>query len=197
MYGAGQHPFIKDIFSFTAVLQGSVRTADRRVHLTVVYFGHEGLQEVKSSLVKLSSEESFSNYSLLPVDEEFSRGRGLDIGAHSWTRGDVLMSSATWKSTSPLDFLNTCRLHASPSSFMYNPRHCLWKLGQPLQLTCSGMNSILVYVGHSLLGFYFPFSWELRHQDGHWGRLFQGLWATSLWVLVAFLLHRKRFFLKI
>ncbi|CAL8299720.1 unnamed protein product [Merluccius merluccius] len=70
-----------------------------------------------------------------------------------------------------------------------------WWGGQPF--IYPGMNSILVYVGHSLLGFYFPFSWEMRYQESHWERLFQGLWATSLWVFVAFLLYRKRFFLKI
>lgn len=48
---------------------------DRQVHLTVVYFGQEGLQEVKSSLEKTSREERFTNYTLIPVDEEFSRGR--------------------------------------------------------------------------------------------------------------------------
>ncbi|CAB1343402.1 unnamed protein product [Coregonus sp. 'balchen'] len=64
---------------------------DRGVHLTVVYFGQEGLREVKSYLEKMSREESFSNYTLIPVDEEFSRGRGLDIGARSWKKGDVLM----------------------------------------------------------------------------------------------------------
>ncbi|KAG7279821.1 hypothetical protein CRUP_013731 [Coryphaenoides rupestris] len=70
-----------------------------------------------------------------------------------------------------------------------------WWGGQPFLYP--GLNSILVYVGHSLLGSYFPFSWEMRYQESHWERLFQGLWATSLWVLVAFLLYRKRFFLKI
>jgi heparan-alpha-glucosaminide N-acetyltransferase len=61
----------------------------------------------------------------------------------------------------------------------------------------AGMNSIFVYVGHSLLGSYFPFSWEMRFVDSHWEKLFQSLWATSLWVLIAFLLYRKKFFLKI
>ncbi|KAA8577664.1 hypothetical protein FQN60_003418 [Etheostoma spectabile] len=60
-----------------------------------------------------------------------------------------------------------------------------------------GMNSIFVYVGHSLLGFYFPFSWEMRFQESHWEWLFQSLWATALWVLIAYLLYRKKFFLKI
>ena len=63
----------------------------------------------------LPSEESFSNYTLVPVDEEFSRGRGLDIGAHAWTRGDVLMFFCDVDIHFTLDFLNTCRLHASPS----------------------------------------------------------------------------------
>lgn len=64
-------------------------------------------------------------------------------------------------------------------------------------LCSSGMNSILVYVGHSLLGFYFPFSWEMRFQESHWEWLFQSLWGTALWVLIAYFLYRKKFFLRI
>ncbi|TRZ04007.1 hypothetical protein DNTS_001161 [Danionella cerebrum] len=70
-----------------------------------------------------------------------------------------------------------------------------WWGGQPF--IYPGMNSILVYVGHSLLGFYFPFSWELGVQDSHWDLLFQNLWGTSLWVFISYLLFRKKFFLKI
>lgn len=61
----------------------------------------------------------------------------------------------------------------------------------------SGMNSILVYVGHSLLGFYFPFSWMMRFQESHWEWLFQSLFGTALWLLISYLLYRKKFFLKI
>ncbi|KAG7512437.1 heparan-alpha-glucosaminide N-acetyltransferase-like [Solea senegalensis] len=70
-----------------------------------------------------------------------------------------------------------------------------WWGGQPF--IYPGMNSIFVYVGHSLLGFYFPFSWEMHFQQSHWEWLFQSLWGTSLWLLVAFFLYRKKFFLKI
>ncbi|XP_039995830.1 heparan-alpha-glucosaminide N-acetyltransferase isoform X2 [Xiphias gladius] len=70
-----------------------------------------------------------------------------------------------------------------------------WWGGQPFIYT--GTNSIFVYVGHSLLGFYFPFSWEMHFQQSHWEWLFQSLWGTSLWVLIAYLLYRKKFFLKI
>ncbi|XP_077352550.1 heparan-alpha-glucosaminide N-acetyltransferase [Festucalex cinctus] len=70
-----------------------------------------------------------------------------------------------------------------------------WWGGQPF--IYPGMNSILVYVGHSLLGFYFPFSWEMRFQENHWEWLFQSLWGTALWVIIAYVLYRKKFFLKI
>lgn len=59
------------------------------------------------------------------------------------------------------------------------------------------MNSIFVYVGHSLLGFYFPFSWEMRYHDSHWEYLFRSLWGTFLWILIAHFLYRKKFFLRI
>ncbi|XP_047458205.1 heparan-alpha-glucosaminide N-acetyltransferase isoform X2 [Mugil cephalus] len=70
-----------------------------------------------------------------------------------------------------------------------------WWGGQPF--IYPGMNSIFVYVGHSLLGFYFPFSWEMHFQDSHWEWLFQSLWGTTLWVLAAYFLYWKKFFLKI
>ncbi|KAM4730339.1 chondroitin sulfate N-acetylgalactosaminyltransferase 2 [Anableps anableps] len=94
---------------------------DRQVHLTVVYFGQEGQQEVKSSLEKMSREENFSNYTLVPVDEEFSRGRGLDIGAHAWKKGDVLMFFCDVDIRFSPDFLNTCRLHAAPNKKVFYP----------------------------------------------------------------------------
>uniref|UniRef100_A0A8C7S0W8 Hexosyltransferase n=1 Tax=Oncorhynchus mykiss TaxID=8022 RepID=A0A8C7S0W8_ONCMY len=89
---------------------------DREVHLTVVYFGQEGLREVKSYLEKMSREETFSNYTLIPVDEEFSRGRGLDIGARAWKKGDVLMFFCDVDIYFTRDYLNTCLLHTAPNS---------------------------------------------------------------------------------
>ncbi|KAM9395212.1 chondroitin sulfate N-acetylgalactosaminyltransferase 2-like isoform 1-T3 [Salvelinus alpinus] len=94
---------------------------DRGVHLTVVYFGQEGLREVKSYLERMSREESFSNYTLIPVDEEFSRGRGLDIGARAWKKGDVLMFFCDVDIYFTLDYLNTCLLHTAPNKRVFYP----------------------------------------------------------------------------
>ncbi|XP_038599291.1 heparan-alpha-glucosaminide N-acetyltransferase-like [Tachyglossus aculeatus] len=60
-----------------------------------------------------------------------------------------------------------------------------------------GMNSIFVYVGHSLLGSYFPFNWEMKSPASHMEPLAQDVLGTAIWVFVAFLLFRKNFFLKI
>ncbi|XP_024280182.1 chondroitin sulfate N-acetylgalactosaminyltransferase 2 [Oncorhynchus tshawytscha] len=94
---------------------------DREVHLTVVYFGQEGLREVKSYLEKMSREENFSNYTLIPVDEEFSRGRGLDIGARAWKKGDVLMFFCDVDIYFTRDYLNTCLLHTAPNKRVFYP----------------------------------------------------------------------------
>ncbi|XP_035609824.1 chondroitin sulfate N-acetylgalactosaminyltransferase 2 [Oncorhynchus keta] len=94
---------------------------DREVHLTVVYFGQEGLREVKSYLEKMSREETFSNYTLIPVDEEFSRGRGLDIGARAWKKGDVLMFFCDVDIYFTRDYLNTCLLHTAPNKRVFYP----------------------------------------------------------------------------
>ncbi|XP_069835379.1 heparan-alpha-glucosaminide N-acetyltransferase-like isoform X2 [Dendropsophus ebraccatus] len=70
-----------------------------------------------------------------------------------------------------------------------------WWGGQPF--IYPGMNSIFVYVGHSLLASYFPFNWEVKNWTSHYEFLAQDLLGTSIWVFVSYLLYRKKFFLKI
>ncbi|XP_069609209.1 heparan-alpha-glucosaminide N-acetyltransferase-like isoform X1 [Ranitomeya imitator] len=77
--------------------------------------------------------------------------------------------------------------------YVIDVRH--WWGGQPF--IYPGMNSIFVYVGHSLLGSYFPFNWEVKNWTSHYEFLAQDLLGTSIWVLVSYILYRKKFFLRI
>lgn len=60
-----------------------------------------------------------------------------------------------------------------------------------------GMNSILVYVGHEVFQNYFPFQWRLQDNQSHKEHLIQNIVATALWVLIAYILYRKKVFWKI
>ncbi|XP_064190638.1 heparan-alpha-glucosaminide N-acetyltransferase isoform X1 [Anguilla rostrata] len=60
-----------------------------------------------------------------------------------------------------------------------------------------GMNSILVYVGHEVFEEYFPFRWRMINSQSHGEHLAQNLVATSVWVLIAYMLYRKKIFWKI
>ncbi|XP_007933232.1 heparan-alpha-glucosaminide N-acetyltransferase [Orycteropus afer afer] len=60
-----------------------------------------------------------------------------------------------------------------------------------------GMNSILVYVGHEVFKNYFPFQWKLEDSQSHKEHLTQNIVATTLWVLIAYILYKKKVFLKI
>ncbi|KAM9821222.1 chondroitin sulfate N-acetylgalactosaminyltransferase 1 [Neosynchiropus ocellatus] len=94
---------------------------DGRVHLTVVYFGKEQMGEVRGILENTSREVNFKNYTLLQLDEEFSRGRGLDVGARSWKGGNVLMFFCDVDIYFNSDFLNTCRLNTQPGKKVFYP----------------------------------------------------------------------------
>ncbi|XP_037382576.1 heparan-alpha-glucosaminide N-acetyltransferase, partial [Talpa occidentalis] len=60
-----------------------------------------------------------------------------------------------------------------------------------------GMNSILVYVGHEVFQNYFPFQWKLGITQSHKEHLTQNIVATALWVLIAYILYKKKVFWKI
>ncbi|XP_059992328.1 heparan-alpha-glucosaminide N-acetyltransferase isoform X2 [Lagenorhynchus albirostris] len=60
-----------------------------------------------------------------------------------------------------------------------------------------GMNSILVYVGHEVFANYFPFQWRLGDNQSHREHLVQNIVATALWVLIAYVLYKKKVFWKI
>ncbi|NXP15983.1 HGNAT acetyltransferase, partial [Thinocorus orbignyianus] len=60
-----------------------------------------------------------------------------------------------------------------------------------------GMNSILVYIGHEVFENYFPFKWKMRDSQSHAEHLTQNLTAMTLWVLISYVLYRKRIFWKI
>ncbi|KAG5272807.1 hypothetical protein AALO_G00169510 [Alosa alosa] len=48
---------------------------DKRIHLTVVYFGRDQMSEVKGTLENTSREMNFKNFTLIQLNEEFSGPR--------------------------------------------------------------------------------------------------------------------------
>ena len=94
---------------------------DQKVFLTLVYFGNDGLEEVKGILASVSSDHHFTNYKVIEKSEDFSRGLGLFAGAESWDRGNVLLFFCDVDVFLKDGFLDRCRLNAVPATRVYYP----------------------------------------------------------------------------
>ncbi|XP_010019205.1 PREDICTED: chondroitin sulfate N-acetylgalactosaminyltransferase 1 [Nestor notabilis] len=92
-----------------------------RIHLTVVYFGKEQMNEVKSILENTSKSANFKNFTFIQLNEEFSRGKGLDVGARFWKGNNVVLFFCDVDIYFTAEFLNSCRLNTQPGKKVFYP----------------------------------------------------------------------------
>jgi len=69
-----------------------------------------------------------------------------------------------------------------------------WK-GQPFFY--AGMNSILLYCGHQVGYNLFPFHFMYGAMRTHAAKLPEAMWGASLWMIIAFVLYRKKVFVTV
>lgn len=65
-------------------------------------------------LPALSRAANFRNFTFIQLNGEFSRGKGLDVGARFWKGSNVLLFFCDVDIYFTSEFLNTCRLNTQP-----------------------------------------------------------------------------------
>lgn len=72
--------------------------------------------------------------------------------------------------------------------------HGLWA-GEPFIF--AGMNSIVLYLGHYIAWQMGPFNYASGPMNTHWDRLVESIWSTSSWLIVAYIMYRKKVFITV
>uniref|UniRef100_A0A182M921 Hexosyltransferase n=1 Tax=Anopheles culicifacies TaxID=139723 RepID=A0A182M921_9DIPT len=127
-------PLSGRINTFQSFMEKYVKIAlkhDRRVHLTVVYFGEEGLAEARTIMTRVigmkNSGATNANLKLLALNETFSRAKALRVGAENvWNsqagrNSDVLLFMCDVDIVFSAKFLDRCRWNTKPNKKVYYP----------------------------------------------------------------------------
>ncbi|XP_014244708.1 heparan-alpha-glucosaminide N-acetyltransferase-like [Cimex lectularius] len=81
------------------------------------------------------------------------------------------------------------------SLFYYLIDHLRCWTGSPF--IYPGMNSILLYIGHEVAYDLFPWHWRFGPMNNHLIVMLEAVWGTLLWVLISYVLYKKKIFLKL
>ncbi|XP_059617589.1 heparan-alpha-glucosaminide N-acetyltransferase-like [Phlebotomus argentipes] len=57
-----------------------------------------------------------------------------------------------------------------------------------------GMNTILIFIGDEICHSMLPFHWRLGRMNTHFMLLLENGWTTFIWILIALILYRKKWF---
>ena len=94
---------------------------DKRIYLSIVYFGKEGLNEVRNITKTVSRTHGYKFIRVISVNEEFSRGRGLQVGMENWKGKDILVFMCDVDIVFNSEFLERCRLNTEKQRKVYYP----------------------------------------------------------------------------
>ncbi|XP_053675010.1 chondroitin sulfate N-acetylgalactosaminyltransferase 1 [Anopheles nili] len=106
---------------------------DKRVHLTVVYFGEHGLSAARTIMSRVigmkNSGGTDANLKLLALNETFSRAKALRVGTENvWAsqtpadkRKDILLFMCDVDIVFSAKFLDRCRWNTKPNKKVYYP----------------------------------------------------------------------------
>lgn len=70
-----------------------------------------------------------------------------------------------------------------------------WWSGTPL--VYAGMNSIMMYVGHEVIGSMFPWRWSIGLMNTHLVLMVENMWHAGMWVVVAYYFYCKKWFVSV
>lgn len=139
---------------------------DKHIYLTIVYFGKEGLDTVKNVTRNVIHTHGYKFIKVINVKEEFSRGRGLQIGTEHWKGDDMLVFMCDVDIIFNSEFLERCRINTEKQKKVYYP--IVFSLFNP-KLVYSLVNRTIPSVKRQLLisknsGFWRDFGYGMTCQ---------------------------------
>lgn len=104
-----------------------------------------------------------------------------------------MIDHKNWWSGFPFNYAGNFKFHKLPKGYIILDYICSSTCAQ---IFISGMNSIVLYVGHEITRNMFPWSWKAVYGT-HGEYLGMNLCGTTIWVVIAVLLYRRKIFLSI